>query len=104
MNSTSSGSRSRPPFFNYIKPYMVYFKGTQKILKEDLRFIRNSESKRKFFNHIKPSIVYFKDTQKILRENLRFIRNSELKREFFKKYPQVNFFLLGSFLVLIFKF
>ena len=49
MNLTSSGSRSKPPFFNYIKPYMVYFKNAQKILRENLRFIRNSESKRDFF-------------------------------------------------------
>ena len=28
---------------------MVYFKDTQKILRENLRFIRNSESKREFF-------------------------------------------------------
>ena len=27
MNPTSSRSRSKFPFFNYIKPYMVYFKG-----------------------------------------------------------------------------
>ena len=48
MNFTSSVSYSKPPFFNYIKSYMVYFKDTQKILKEDLSFIRNSELKREF--------------------------------------------------------
>ena len=26
MNPTASRSRSKPPFFNYMKPYMVYFK------------------------------------------------------------------------------
>ena len=30
MNLTSSGSHSKPLFFNYIKPYMVYFKGQRK--------------------------------------------------------------------------
>ena len=49
MNSTLSGSRLKHPFFNYIKPYMVYFKDIQKILKENLRFTRNCESKKEFF-------------------------------------------------------
>ena len=49
MNLTLSKNRSKPPFFNYIKPYIVYFKNTEKILRENLRFTRNSESKRKFF-------------------------------------------------------
>ena len=35
--------------FNYIKPYMVYFKNTQKILRENLRFPKNNESKMEFF-------------------------------------------------------
>ena len=35
--------------FNYIEPYMVYFKNTQKILRENLRFPRNNESKMEFF-------------------------------------------------------
>ena len=48
-NPTSSGSRSKPSFSHYIKPYMVSFQNTQKILKENLRFTRNSESKKKFF-------------------------------------------------------
>ena len=42
-------SRSKPSFFNYIKPCMVYFQNIQKILRENLRFTRNSESKREFF-------------------------------------------------------
>ena len=49
MNLTSFGSRFKPPFFNNINPYMVYFESTQKILRENTRFIRNSESKREFF-------------------------------------------------------
>ena len=49
MNSTSSGKRSKPLFHNYIKPYMVPFQKIEKILRENLRFTRNSESKRKFF-------------------------------------------------------
>ena len=49
MNPTSFGSHSKPPFFNYIKPYMVYFKNTQKILRENLRFPKNNESKMEFF-------------------------------------------------------
>ena len=53
MNPTFSGSCSKPLFFNYIKSYIVYFKNTQKILRENLRFTRSSESKREFFglNH-----------------------------------------------------
>ena len=39
----------------------------------------------------------FQNKQKILRENLRFIRNCESKRESFRKYPQVNFILIGNF-------
>ena len=49
MNPTSSGSRSKLPFSYYIKPYMVPFQNTQKVLRENLRFTRNSESKREFF-------------------------------------------------------
>ena len=49
MNPTSSRSRSKPPFFNYIKSYIIYFKNTQKMLRESVRFNRNSESKRDFF-------------------------------------------------------
>ena len=29
MNPTSSGSCFKPQFFNYIKPYMIYFKNTK---------------------------------------------------------------------------
>ena len=50
MNPTSSGSRSKPLFFNYIKPYMVHFQNKQKILRESLGFTRNSESKKEFFH------------------------------------------------------
>ena len=46
MNPTSSGSRSKPPFSHYKKPYMVLFKNTQKIVRENLKFTRNIESKR----------------------------------------------------------
>jgi len=49
MNLTSSGSRSKPPFSQYKKPYMEPFKDTQKILRKNLRFTRNSELKREFF-------------------------------------------------------
>ena len=55
MNSTSSGSYSKPPFFNYINLYMLYFKNIMKILRKNLRFTRNS--KREFF--IKHSQVNF---------------------------------------------
>ena len=48
MNPTFFGSCSKPLFFNYIKSYIVYFKNTQKILRENLKFTRNSESKREF--------------------------------------------------------
>ena len=50
MNPTSSGSHSKPLFSHYIKPYMVYFKNTPKILRENLRFTRNIESNREFFH------------------------------------------------------
>ena len=36
------------PFSQYKQPYMIPFQNTQKILQENLRFIRN-ESKREFF-------------------------------------------------------
>ena len=49
MNFTSSGSLSKPLFSHYIKPYMAPFQNTQKILRENLRFTRNSESNREFF-------------------------------------------------------
>jgi len=49
MNHTSSRSHSKPLFSQYKKPYMVHFQKTQKILRENLRFTRNSESKREFF-------------------------------------------------------
>ena len=49
MNHTSSRSLSKPLFSQYKKPYMVPFQKTQKILRENLRFTRNSESKREFF-------------------------------------------------------
>ena len=49
MNPTSSGRHSKPLFSHYIKSYMAPFQNTQKILKENIRFIGNSESKREFF-------------------------------------------------------
>ena len=49
MNHTMSGSRSKPSFFNYINPYMIPFQTIKKILRENLKFTRNSESKREFF-------------------------------------------------------
>ena len=49
MNPTSSRSHSKPPFFQYKKPYMVPFQNIEKILKENKRFTRNNESKREFF-------------------------------------------------------
>ena len=49
-NPTLFGRHYKPLFFNYIKPYMIYFKKMQKICRENLRFTRNSESKRKFFH------------------------------------------------------
>ena len=48
-NLTSSRRHFKLPFSNYIKPYMVPFQNTQKILKENLKFTRNIESKREFF-------------------------------------------------------
>ena len=49
MNPISFGSHSKPPFFNYIKLYIVAFQNTQKILRENIGFTRNSESKREVF-------------------------------------------------------
>ena len=51
-NPTSFGSRSKPLFSHYIKPYMAPFQNTHKILRENLRFTRNSESKREFSQNI----------------------------------------------------
>ena len=48
-NPTSSASHSKPSFFNYIKPYMIYFENIEEILRENLKFTRNSGSKRKLF-------------------------------------------------------
>ena len=52
MNLTSFGSCSEPSFSQYRKPYMVPFQNTQKILKGNLRFTRNSEAKRVFHKTI----------------------------------------------------
>ena len=49
MNLTSSRSHFKPLFSDYIKPYMVPFQNTQKNLKENIRFTKNSESKRESF-------------------------------------------------------
>ena len=49
MNPTSLGNRSKPPCSNYIKSYIVAFQKTQKILRENKRFTRNSEPKREVF-------------------------------------------------------
>ena len=48
MNLILFGSHPKPPFFNYKKSYMVHFQNTQKLLRENTRFTRNSESKREF--------------------------------------------------------
>ena len=48
-NLISFRSRFKPLFSQYKQPYMVPFQNTQKILRENLRFNRNSESKREFF-------------------------------------------------------
>ena len=45
----------------------------------------------------KPYMVHFQNTQTILRENTRFDRNSESKKEFLTKHPQVNIFLVETF-------
>jgi len=49
MNPSSSRSRSKPLFSHYIKPYMVPFQNTHKILWENARFTRHNESKEEFF-------------------------------------------------------
>ena len=48
-NPTLFVSHFKPSFSHYIKPYMVSFQNTQKILRENLRFTRNNKSKREFF-------------------------------------------------------
>ena len=49
--------RFKPPFSNYKMPYMVPFQKTQKILRENSRFTRNSKSKREFFTkHLQVNI------------------------------------------------
>ena len=50
MNPTLFGSHSKPLFSKYIKPFIVVFQNTQKILRENIRFTRNSESKMEFFS------------------------------------------------------
>ena len=72
MNPTSSGSRFKPQIFNYIKLYMVYFKNTQKILRENLRFPRNNESKMEFFT--KHSQVNFLLIETFSGLNLRVLK------------------------------
>ena len=57
-NPTAFRSRSKTPFSDYKKPYMVPFWKTQKILKENTRFTKNSESKREIF-HKTSSSQYF---------------------------------------------
>ena len=60
MNLTSFGIRSKPLFSNYIKPYIVVFQNTQKILRENIQFTRNSESKMEFFSQkILKSIFFY---------------------------------------------
>ena len=59
MNLTSSGSYSKPLFSQYKKPYMVPFQETQKILKENLKFTRNSEPKMDFLQNILNSIFFW---------------------------------------------
>ena len=49
MNPTSFRRHSKPLFSHYIKPYIVSFQKIQKILRENLRFTRNSKSNREFF-------------------------------------------------------
>ena len=49
MNLTSSESYFKPLFSEYIKSYMVPFQNTQKILRENIRFTKNSESKKESF-------------------------------------------------------
>ena len=76
MSSTLSGSRLKHPFFNYIKPYMVYFKDIQKILKENLRFTRNCESKREFFTkHSQVNFILIRTFSGLNPRVLTFINN-----------------------------
>ena len=58
-NPTSYESHSKPLFSHYIKPYMTLFQNTEKILRENLKFIRNSESKREFSQNIFKSILFW---------------------------------------------
>ena len=49
--------RFKPLFSNYKMPYMVPLQKTQKILRENSRFTRNSKSKREFFTkHLQVNI------------------------------------------------
>ena len=58
MNLTLFESRSKPPFSDYKNPYMVHIKNTQKILRESIRFTRNSELKREFFTKYPQANIY----------------------------------------------
>ena len=60
MNLTSFESHSKPLFSYHKKLYIVHFQNTQKILRENTRFTRNSESKRELFRKTFSS-QYFSD-------------------------------------------
>ena len=72
MNTTSSGSHSKALFSQYNKPHVVLFQNTQKILRENLRFTRNSESEREFFT--KHSQVNFLLIETFFGLDLRVLR------------------------------
>ena len=59
MTPTPSGSYSKPHFFHYIKPYMVYFQNTQKSHGKKIQdSLENSESKRSFSQNTLKSILF----------------------------------------------
>ena len=66
-------SRSKPSFFNYINPYMIYFKNIEKIIREKLRFIRNNESKREFFiKHLQVNFILIRTFSSLDSRVLKF--------------------------------
>ena len=85
MTLTSTGSRCKPIFSHYIKPYIVPFQNTWKILRENTRFTRNSESKRKFFTKHPQVNIFLIETFSGLDLGVYHILKSTFKNTFLRK-------------------
>ena len=56
MNPTSSGSHFEPPFFNYIKPYMIYFNDRDNPKEKKKNSLEIVNQRRSFSQNILKSI------------------------------------------------